>query len=468
MDITKGAFIFVPGQTSAIILDNEGDLIDKSAYPYVTNDKWIISCYTPYNKNNEGFKAIAPDGTIYFFDELRERDNVHTYARSGGGQPQPARSRRSMLYVSRIEDRFGNYVTYKYNSLGLESITSNDGRKLVISYDGSVKILTVNDLQSDTQRIWRYYVDDETNEYIVERPDLKKWRYSLFVNVFVSLPDKSACPIVPQDDTMTVSHPDGAIGVFSFNERNDYYTLNSTGDSEIRCSRILNLTEKKINGTGIVNDLVWKYNYSNNIGGNSWTSEEAPEEAKLQGTLPDNVDAYTSDTITIVNPDASEIKYYFDRQVSSWLVNQPLAVEHYDEHGALVKQEQFFYQQATDYGEVIIWNVGYQKALLNKIIIKENGNTYTKLFSSFNLYGVSEKRHEFNSFSSDVLHVKNSYLHDVDNWVLNLPAKTELSPDGANYTEVNEVTYQSVSYTKPALRRWYFTRRDCLDGTHAR
>jgi len=134
---------------------------------YVTKDNWIIKCFDPGTGKQDGFIALSPNGLKYTFDKSTTWTGTPLDNREPGV---------IVVYVSKIEDLYGNYLEYKYdasygmtadymhgvlNSLTsnnfegpcdneysglcnnnwnfsdhkfLSSITSNDGRQVIFNY----------------------------------------------------------------------------------------------------------------------------------------------------------------------------------------------------------------------------------------------------------------------------------------------------------------------------------------------
>ncbi|WP_220783827.1 hypothetical protein, partial [Shewanella sairae] len=83
-----------------------------------------------------GFKAVSPEGIAYYFDHKAK------YVRdlTGGAPKTPflaiidstsgayIQKVPTALFVSKIEDRFGNWVKYEYDASNISRIVSNDGR----------------------------------------------------------------------------------------------------------------------------------------------------------------------------------------------------------------------------------------------------------------------------------------------------------------------------------------------------
>lgn len=112
------------------------------------------------NAPGEGFMAVDAAGTKYTFGHMASR-------------PVPGRYRRAYrfiipytatlpiyeiaLYVTRIEDRFGNWVTYSYANaynerVRLTEIRANDGRQIDIAYGAYNVVSTV----TANGRTWTY------------------------------------------------------------------------------------------------------------------------------------------------------------------------------------------------------------------------------------------------------------------------------------------------------------------------
>jgi YD repeat-containing protein len=49
------------------------------------------------------------------------------------------------MMVSRIEDRFGNFVTYTYAGNRLTAITASDGRSITLSYNANGHVTSASD-----------------------------------------------------------------------------------------------------------------------------------------------------------------------------------------------------------------------------------------------------------------------------------------------------------------------------------
>jgi hypothetical protein len=150
-----------------------------AAYPVVTKQDWSLGCLaqTVNDATTEGFLAIAPDGTKYYFNRLSYRSMpgvsrptnsgpTLAMAASGEGVMSPMAALDDILnreegrmLVTRIEDRFGNGINYSYDgSNRLTSIDGDDQRHVTISYgpDGNrIASITMQGGSAGT-RTWRY------------------------------------------------------------------------------------------------------------------------------------------------------------------------------------------------------------------------------------------------------------------------------------------------------------------------
>lgn len=183
----------------------------------------------------EGFLALAPDGTRYWFDYLkalpaREIKKKAPYTTANGQSPTLTEQRKEIrLYASRIEDRFGNSVTFNRTNGRLTSVTSSDGRSLNFTYNTAQKIQSV----SDGQRTITYAYASTGHLSTVTLPDQSQWTLQLAaiepVHYDASVndphyrnwdPNSPECGfkrvLADSPAVATITHPSGAVGTFTF------------------------------------------------------------------------------------------------------------------------------------------------------------------------------------------------------------------------------------------------------------
>ena len=149
-DYWQGSSINLPGVSSGeLLLTDSTTLKPGSTYKWMTNAQVHVSCLTTIqNGTGEGFLAITPDGTRYWFDWMAQHDEpavnyVNPVFIGGGGPTSTLIARKKhVLYATRVEDRFGNWVTYTYSNTAtqpgkLTQINANDGRQITVSYSGN-------------------------------------------------------------------------------------------------------------------------------------------------------------------------------------------------------------------------------------------------------------------------------------------------------------------------------------------
>src|SRR5579875_2018632 len=142
------------------------------------------------------FLAIAPDGTRYTFSHLVYRpmsslqSPLGTAPAVNGPHPMVApfniiNREEALMYVTKVEDRFGNTLTYNWNGNDLVSIVASDGRELDFSYGLSTPLVSTITLKSAGgahARPWTYSYNTSGAAPTLTRlqlPDGSAWTYSL-------------------------------------------------------------------------------------------------------------------------------------------------------------------------------------------------------------------------------------------------------------------------------------------------
>lgn len=269
-------------------------------YYWVTKEFTYFSCLpTIKNGAGEGFQAITADGTKYTFDFMAGYVEP-MFKGAKPGDPDIIRSRR-VLYVTEIEDRFNNKVTYSYANTGpsqpakLLSITSSDGRQLTLTHNSYGHVATV----FDGTRTWTYdYVYPTGSQQSLAKvvlPDTSEWQIDFAALFRAAVRYYKGEPGTPQGTDPepyrdcfnpgspvenapivgTITHPSGAVGEFSVsiqrfgrtnvpqlcsgvttptNNPNDdvsYYPMNWDAFA---------LTKKRVTGPGLT-PAEWNYTY---------------------------------------------------------------------------------------------------------------------------------------------------------------------------------------------------------------
>ncbi len=311
----SGIYINIPGvgyESLLKLIDGHARPQDGATYIGATNSFWRVSCLsTIKNGVGEGFAVRLPNGMRYEFDWMATRNasdvlDSEYYRDANGDGTNPTGllvpTSDVFLYATKVEDRFGNFLTYEYDTLNkhrLLSIASNDGARIDISYNSNGQVSEV----ASSGRIWRYnYVDSYYGRKLSEvvLPDQSTWSFpagTAYHNgamwwyiVSSALPGgfymnscaEDATGYRSQDVpnsadvvTITMKHPSGAIGEFTtrplihgsdntpggcglFGTSASSFWFGSYGIPSAYLAR--SLTSKRISGPGI-SPATWSYTY---------------------------------------------------------------------------------------------------------------------------------------------------------------------------------------------------------------
>ncbi|MEP6906589.1 MAG: hypothetical protein ABI858_01195 [Pseudoxanthomonas sp.] len=280
-DVWQGNVVSIPGQSSRTMLmvdANTSPPMGAASQNWTTKEHDRFSCIAMKSGlTGEGFLMTDNNGVKYYFDTavMRTASVLKAPAFSGN-----ALRVKTYLLASKVEDRFGNYVDYAYNGSGQPTrIESSDGRLITLTY-------TDNDLTSAIAngRTWSYGYTSPAPKVLatVTLPDGRGWAYqqtnSLHVGAPVSDGENPACfgEEIAASYGLTVTHPSGAQGVFSFANTRHF----RSGVPKSNCAQrvsgtsigfelgepyyfdVMSLASKQISGPGLPNHL-WSYNYGN-------------------------------------------------------------------------------------------------------------------------------------------------------------------------------------------------------------
>jgi len=204
-----GYNLIVPGDGSQVLLADAPTNPEPAngTWPIGTTQNWRVGCGVTASDGGEGFVALAPDGTRYTFSHLiyRPMPGLTKPLDQGPGgmqaynvQPMVATSdiisrREGLMYVTQVEDRFGNTLTYHWSSndpndpVGnhLTSIVASDGREIDLAYISGtplVHTITIKAAGGASARTWTYTYDTTSVEPRltgVQLPDNSAWSYQL-------------------------------------------------------------------------------------------------------------------------------------------------------------------------------------------------------------------------------------------------------------------------------------------------
>jgi YD repeat-containing protein len=317
----QGYQLRIPGQANQDLLsrttaNTATPSVNGLTYPIVTKANWAVGCL-PQAANDatlEGFLAVGPDGTKYWLDHIAYRymptltrplnsgpglaSGVHIFASA----EDLLQRREGRMLVTRIEDRFGNSVTYSYSGDDVTDIAASDGRHVTIAYETDpetgtsahrISTVTVQGGSAGT-RTWTYgYVKSAVNLVYtltsVTQPDGSGWGYNLdpFNGAWPDTREGGGtCGVIGDASnlgspfTATMTHPSGlaasyTVAVFKRGRANVPQqcmagpnipatpTYPGTWAAIPNASYTMAITERTLSGAGLPTDgLKWNYAYS--------------------------------------------------------------------------------------------------------------------------------------------------------------------------------------------------------------
>lgn len=333
-EIWQGNTIHIPEEGDRVMLGKREDTpapSDGAPRKWTTSQRDAIDCIQMKSGlSGEGFRVTTTQGISYHFDVAVQRYAGQLRKSVGAGVPVRTVGRsRVYLLASKVEDRFGNFVRYEYNSSGNPvRIWSSDSREISAAYSNGMLISA-----STSGRTWGYsYVNVEGQSRLarVTLPDGSSWKYG-YSNALSpsyvawdgnSRPDCSEQPPpVPAAFTFTAEHPGGAIGSFLFSNSRHY----RSGVHMTQCAArlvsdnwgsnyyyeltipnffdVMSLYRKTISGPGIAQPLVWSYGYG---GGYQplWGTSGGGARYPCADCAPEK-------STVVVNPDGTRTSYRY-------------------------------------------------------------------------------------------------------------------------------------------------------------
>lgn len=459
--------ISVPGKVSddELLTPDINNSLYSSA-KYITKSNWKVECFSSENGVN-GFKAISPEGLIYYFDQIGSfpstikggddlpllsyflgETTTSQYFFGEPINPFDMKYAEYSLFVSKIEDKFGNWVKYEYdhtqpsdfdrdtyNYLSLRKITSSDGRELSVSRMGNDTII------NSAGRIWKYTntilnpnhreLQRYTNLVVIQ-PDGKTWTYDLHSTDVEHVGDSSGrytCSRAFNPDEsrlipMVIKSPYGLKMELTYkyirSDESNIHTSKGIKLDERRCHYTYALVKKTI--TSDNNSDVWSYDYSNTLGAFDIEDNYGPNESYLTGSVPSGVNRQHTKTVTVNNPDNSSLKYFISRKSRTYLFGSVSAIEVYDKNTAEPNRTIFYTYDRSSFKGV---QKDYSKhedllkyyPLVKSETVTENQSSYVKNHT-YNQFDAVINEREYGPSNFEKVKITD-YFHDLKNWHLN-------------------------------------------------
>ncbi|MEO1660897.1 MAG: RHS repeat-associated core domain-containing protein [Pseudomonadota bacterium] len=225
---SNGFQMHIPGQGAKPLFRNIAGSQWKGGQELVTTDNWVVDCQPGGGTlaGVAGFKATAPNGDIYTFDRfaVRQGTDLKNVFYNANSNTYVLARYQYIFYATKVEDRFGNYVDYTYDSSNrLTRVEANDGRRIDLSYGiaGTDRVSSV----SAHGRTWTYeYAGGSLSK--VTLPNGQFWSMSTGPMVFEPQPGTN-CTTAPVTGTITMTHPSGITGTFEIKETTHWKKHNS-------------------------------------------------------------------------------------------------------------------------------------------------------------------------------------------------------------------------------------------------
>ncbi|MBT2143982.1 MULTISPECIES: hypothetical protein [unclassified Rhodanobacter] len=372
------------------------------------------------------------------------------------------------MLVTRIEDRFGNFLTYSYDGANLTAITASDGRALDLSYELGTSRISAATLQSPLgSRTWSYQYGTDVYHVLnkVTLPDGSAWSYDLAGlrsgEIIVGGGDCESLGLLSTNvPSGSIVHPSGLTGTFQVKPvvRGRSYVprqcVKTTDDSSYaytpRVYATFAIIQKTFGGAGLPSQT-WSYNYS-------------PDNASwLQDCAGGCVSTVWTD---VLDPQGRAVRNTFSNRFDE-TEGQLQRTEYYS--GAvgttLLRSEasQYAASNAGLWPSVYGYNlqsrmnlaVVERQAPLNQRVITQDGDSYTWQAESFNAYAQVTQTKRFNSIvGQGAVQEQTTYLNDLPHWVLGLPLQTD------NLTTGETVSRNVYDLAKVTLKeRWRFDQK---------
>lgn len=419
-----GHRLYVPGQVDEDLLANtiagRPGPTDGLSYPWITKSHWVITC-KPTTKNGypgEAFIAVSPDGVRYHLDWVVKKfypSLVGYQVRElTSGNHLNLRLARERIYflVSRVEDRFGNFVDYTYSGEKLTDIVGSDGRFITLSYTG-------NDVSSASSSLgavhYEYGTGARTPLLSVTLPDASRWGYASSGELKVEHDAflESQMPQCRHDAhggvafNYEISSPSGAKASYRFEvirhwrqnvpeECVGWNEGNLSDPSAIRYIRYwqiplhsdsYSLVQKTITGPGLTN-MTWQYSYP--------SSARPRGFQQLCAQTPTSCPQFKQ--VLVYGPEPSLTRYKFG---TWWGLNdgQLLSIEREADTGTPLRRIENSYvtaqeAQASSFGSVVGSDLHYFKDPLSisirplkKTEIVQDGVIFRTVVDSFDAFG---------------------------------------------------------------------------------
>jgi hypothetical protein len=417
-------------------------------FPLLTKNHWAFSCLgsTDNGEPGEGFKGVAPDGTSYWFNHLIYRDMPVISRPSSQDSGDLLPRRMALMLVTRVQDRFGNYLTYTYSGANLTTIKASDGRQISLQYvPGTTLVASATAQATDAPvRTWTYQYTANTLPITLSNvilPDGSAWTFDLasFAKADLALVGTGNCDFLENLDpgivSGTITHPSGLVGTFQLQRvvRGRSYVLKQCWGTPAQALPIyatfpdisyqFAIVSRAESGAGLPTQT-WTYRYS--APNASWSSDSCASSNACPST----------EWTDAVDPDGRDTRYTFSNRfdVSEGVLQR---IDYFaGAYGtAVMRSELNAYANPTggpwpsQVGYNLETNVNNAQLTeiypVNQRTISQDGDNYTWQALAFNAYAQPTDVKRYNTIAGQsAIEEATTYLNDPVLWVLGLPLQT--------------------------------------------
>ncbi|WDE06105.1 RHS repeat-associated core domain-containing protein [Thalassomonas viridans] len=440
----------------------------------------------------EGCKIIgySPDGSIYTFSQLTQ----WAVARNPVYQPEVHKlffgqtPTISAALVTEIKDRFGNTTIFDYDDFGrVNAITSSDGINVTFEYDYIDPISYPDEdmaalfASSPHARIKKIHYNGKTIEYKYSREIQHGGGALVFYPHWNSTLPVLEDSVVDLGTLTSVIYPDGskwqinselpqAISRPSTNSTLEW-NYEITNPMGYKTVYRLATTEVRDFSENIYNCYKHKPAWEIQPGDVNLCKAPLVTVKSMQAFNPnyqisydfkeDNPNGHSKfSTVTETYPTHTSVKMYTIQK--GWRYGKLEQETTYSAAGVLLSTTNYDYKKEYsglkapklinnlleterdpwDYDHSIDWENIITRSFLKEKTTVQDGTTYKTEYLEYNDYGQVTKIKE--TGPSGNYFTQKGYIHDQDNWVLNLPTTIEISDKDSSYTETSKIVYSDV------------------------
>jgi YD repeat-containing protein len=420
----------------------------------VTRNHWAVGCQSGLVAQNdstrEGFVAYSPNGTKYTFNHLAYRPDATMRRDTGDQRIEYVQRTIAAMDVTQIADRFGNTLTYTYDSQDrLTDIKGGDGRWAQLSYVGTTTKVNTITLQpgSSHQRVWTYNYKTYSlgaapmpGLQSITLPDGKQWVFNfdaLALSYTFTDGQNTTCSgtlTEPVDSfSGSITHPSGLTGTFTLGIRKrgrsntpkscQTYLPNITPDQGgyalIPSSWYIQvMLSKKFSGPGMT-DQLWTYSYSppNDSWSTSCTTPACPTTVYTDEAAPDgHVTRSTfSNKWGITESQLISTQTYAGAPGSSVLLQS--ASYTYGDSSGTPYAPRFGYSLQSYVNQD---QVNYFTPQTSQVVTQDGADVYTNIVENFDVFAHPVKVIKKGPTGSQVEDTT-TYLNNQSLWVIDTP-----------------------------------------------